>query len=114
MKPQTQRLVLTRGDNDTVPPELIAAAAGEDDTACPLARLNLIGEGHQIELEEAVSWDAPGRLYQRRVAQYHRIELLYNSPGHVDYAHEISIDARATAATLKRRIAARYSSVSSG
>ena len=35
VKPQTQRLVLTRGDNDTVPPELIAAAAGEDDTACP-------------------------------------------------------------------------------
>jgi hypothetical protein len=104
---ERQRLVVTRNDAGGAP-ELLLPPQGVPDEAWPLSRMALAGKD-EIYLEEAAlgaSLDH-SRLLERRQAQWHRIEIFYNSPGLSDYAHAITIDGREAAATLKRRLARR-------
>ena len=98
-----QRIVRTKGDAS----ELIAAPPGVTDADAPLASYGLGGAGETLVLEAASGVSAPSRLFARREARRHRIEIFYNAPGRPDGALSITVDRRATVGSLKKRLASR-------
>lgn len=99
--PHLQRLIRMRG----ALPELLIPAS-------QAAAAN-VAAADALLLEAASTAHAPSLLLARREAQRHRLTLSFNSfdaQDALEYPNEITADARSTAVSLKRRIAARLRS----